>query len=97
MSNCFFRFYGEVRSWKEAKQFNSKGKSYCFSLGSVAAVKFIRSVQAWICETFGIEKTILSVTMATPEDTRINAEHIRIAAQFVEVSGGTNNSNYTIL
>jgi acetyl-CoA carboxylase/biotin carboxylase 1 len=32
--------------------------------------------------------------MATPEDMRINAEHIRIADQFVEVPGGTNNNNY---
>lgn len=34
------------------------------------------------------------VAMATPEDMRINAEHIRIADQFVEVPGGTNNNNY---
>ncbi|KAL5055492.1 hypothetical protein RYX36_036174 [Vicia faba] len=32
--------------------------------------------------------------MATSEDMRINAEHIRIADQFVEVPGGTNNNNY---
>ncbi|XP_015696967.1 acetyl-CoA carboxylase 1-like [Oryza brachyantha] len=32
--------------------------------------------------------------MATPEDLKINAEHIRIADQFVEVPGGTNNNNY---
>lgn len=32
--------------------------------------------------------------MATPEDMRIEAEHIRIADQFVEVAGGPNNNNY---
>ena len=32
--------------------------------------------------------------MATAEDTRIYAEHIRIADQFEEVPGGTNNNNY---
>ncbi|GJX39561.1 acetyl-CoA carboxylase 1-like protein [Tanacetum coccineum] len=32
--------------------------------------------------------------MATPEDMRINAEHIRIVDQFVEVLGCTNNKNY---
>jgi acetyl-CoA carboxylase/biotin carboxylase 1 len=32
--------------------------------------------------------------MATPEDLRVNAEHIRMADQFVEVPGGTNNNNY---
>lgn len=60
----------------------------------MAAVKFIRSVRTWAYETFGNEKAILLVAMATPEDMRINAEHIRIADQFVEVPGGTNNNNY---
>ncbi|KAK4489931.1 hypothetical protein RD792_000579 [Penstemon davidsonii] len=60
----------------------------------MAAVKFIRSIRTWAYETFGSEKAILLVAMATPEDMRINAEHIRIADQFVEVPGGTNNNNY---
>lgn len=60
----------------------------------MAAVKFIRSVRTWAYETFGNEKAILLVAMATPEDMRINAEHIRIADQFLEVPGGTNNNNY---
>ncbi|KAJ0683748.1 putative ligase [Helianthus annuus] len=60
----------------------------------MAAVKFIRSVRTWSYETFGSDKAILLVAMATPEDMRINAEHIRIADQFVEVPGGTNNNNY---
>ncbi|KAI4321148.1 hypothetical protein MLD38_034566 [Melastoma candidum] len=60
----------------------------------MAAVKFIRSVRTWAYETFGTEKAIVLVAMATPEDMRINAEHIRIADQFVEVPGGTNNNNY---
>lgn len=60
----------------------------------MAAVKFIRSVRTWAYETFGTERAILLVGMATPEDMRINAEHIRIADQFVEVPGGTNNNNY---
>lgn len=60
----------------------------------MAAVKFIRSVRTWAYETFGSDKAILLVAMATPEDMRINAEHIRIADQFVEVPGGTNNNNY---
>ncbi|KAL5570965.1 hypothetical protein UlMin_020562, partial [Ulmus minor] len=42
----------------------------------------------------GTEKAILLVGMATAEDTRIYAEHIRIADQFEEVPGGTNNNNY---
>ncbi|KAL5992309.1 acetyl-coenzyme-A carboxylase [Asimina triloba] len=60
----------------------------------MAAVKFMRSIRTWAYETFGTEKVIWLVAMATPEDMRINAEHIRIADQFVEVPGGTNNNNY---
>jgi acetyl-CoA carboxylase/biotin carboxylase 1 len=60
----------------------------------MAAVKFMRSIRTWAYETFGTDKAILLVAMATPEDMRINAEHIRIADQFVEVPGGTNNNNY---
>lgn len=80
---------------------------FCYALGGkrpihsilianngMAAVKFMRSVRTWAYETFGTEKAILLVAMATPEDMRINAEHIRIADKFVEVPGGTNNNNY---
>ncbi|GAB4839534.1 acetyl-coenzyme-A carboxylase [Ancistrocladus abbreviatus] len=68
--------------------------SILISNNGMAAVKFIRSVRTWAYETFGTEKAILLVAMATPEDMRINAEHIRMADQFVEVPGGTNNNNY---
>uniref|UniRef100_A0A0E0B9J6 Uncharacterized protein n=1 Tax=Oryza glumipatula TaxID=40148 RepID=A0A0E0B9J6_9ORYZ len=60
----------------------------------MAAVKFIRSIRIWNLETFGLENAILLVAMATPEDLKMNAEHIRIADKFVEVPGGTNNNNY---
>jgi len=32
--------------------------------------------------------------MATPEDIKADAEHIRMADQFIEVPGGTNTNNY---
>jgi acetyl-CoA carboxylase/biotin carboxylase 1 len=32
--------------------------------------------------------------MATPEDLQANADYIRMADQYVEVPGGTNNNNY---
>lgn len=85
----------------------SKVDEFCYALGGnrpihsilianngMAAVKFMRSIRTWAYETFGTEKAILLVAMATPEDMKINAEHIRIADQFVEVPGGTNNNNY---
>ncbi|CAM6103862.1 unnamed protein product [Calypogeia fissa] len=85
----------------------SQIEEYCFALGGtkpihsilianngMAAVKFIRSIRSWAYETFGVEKLVTLVAMATPEDMRINAEHIRMADQFIEVPGGTNNNNY---
>lgn len=32
--------------------------------------------------------------MATPEDLKVNADYIRMADQYIEVPGGTNNNNY---
>lgn len=60
----------------------------------IAAVKEIRSVRKWAYETFGNERAIQFTVMATPEDLTANAEYIRMADQFVEVPGGTNNNNY---
>jgi acetyl-CoA carboxylase/biotin carboxylase 1 len=60
----------------------------------LAAVKFMRSIRLWAQHTFGNNRAITLVAMATPEDIRINAEHVSLADQFVEVPGGTNNNNY---
>ena len=47
----------------------------------LAAVKFIRSIRSWAYKTFGNERAVALVAMATPEDMRIDAEHIRMADQ----------------
>ncbi|BCS26346.1 acetyl-CoA carboxylase ACC1 [Aspergillus puulaauensis] len=60
----------------------------------IAAVKEIRSVRKWAYETFGNERAIQFTVMATPEDLTANADYIRMADQYVEVPGGTNNNNY---
>mmetsp|Transcript_9843 Transcript_9843/g.16193 ORF Transcript_9843/g.16193 Transcript_9843/m.16193 type:complete len:2349 (-) Transcript_9843:1208-8254(-) len=60
----------------------------------IAAVKAIRSIRKWAYETFGNERQIQFVVMATPEDIKVNAEYIRLADEFVEVPGGSNNNNY---
>jgi len=60
----------------------------------LAAVKFMRSIRSWAVQTFGHARAVAMVAMATPEDIRINAEHVTQADQFVEVPGGTNNNNY---
>ncbi|KAJ9089087.1 acetyl-coenzyme-A carboxylase [Entomophthora muscae] len=60
----------------------------------IGAVKEIRSIRKWAYETFGNERAIEFTVMATPEDLKANAEYIRMADQYVEVPGGTNNNNY---
>jgi acetyl-CoA carboxylase/biotin carboxylase 1 len=52
----------------------------------IAAVKEIRSVRKWAYEVFGDERAIQFTVMATPEDLRANADYIRMADQYVEVS-----------
>jgi len=60
----------------------------------IAAVKAIRSIRKWAYETLGNERAIEFTVMATPEDLKANAEYIKLADNFVEVPGGTNNNNY---
>lgn len=60
----------------------------------IAAVKEIRSIRQWAYSEFGDEKAIQFVVMATAEDLKANAEYIRMADQYVEVPGGSNNNNY---
>ena len=51
-------------------------------------------MRKWAYETFGDERAIQFTVMATPEDLAANADYIRMADQYVEVPGGTNNNNY---
>lgn len=60
----------------------------------IAAVKEIRSIRKWAYDTFGFERAIEFVVMATPEDLKVNADYIRMADRYVEVPGGSNNHNY---
>ena len=54
----------------------------------------MRSVRTWAYKSFGDERAINLIAMASPEDMRADAEHIRMADQFVEVPGGRNVNNY---
>ena len=47
-------------------------------------------------ETFGDEKAIQFVVMATPDDLKVNAEYIRMADKYVEVPGGSNNHVFSL-
>jgi acetyl-CoA carboxylase/biotin carboxylase 1 len=45
-----------------------------------------KSVRQWAYETFGNDRAVSFVAMATPEDLGANAEYIRMADHFVPVS-----------
>jgi hypothetical protein len=63
-------------------------RSVLVANNGLAAVKFMRSIRSWANQTFGNSRAIALVAMATPEDLRINAEHVTLADQFVEVGLG---------
>ena len=60
----------------------------------MAATKSILSMRQWAYMTFGDEKAIEFVAMASREDMDANAEFIRLADTFVEVPSGSNKNNY---
>ena len=54
----------------------------------------MRSIRQWLYHTFGTDRLIEFVAMATPEDLRVGAEYIKLANAYEEVPGGKNNRNY---
>eukprot|EP00966_Prymnesium_polylepis_P070269 1633489-Prymnesium_polylepis.2 len=51
----------------------------------MAATKFILSVRNWLFETFGDDKLIHFMAMATPDDMKASARHIDLADAYFEV------------
>ncbi|KAK2795555.1 acetyl-coenzyme-A carboxylase [Onygenales sp. PD_10] len=85
---------GSVKDFVANHDGHSVITSVLIANNGIAAVKEIRSVRKWAYDTFGDEKAIQFTVMATPEDLQANADYIRMADQYVEVPGGTNNNNY---
>lgn len=85
---------GPVRDFVASHKGHTVISKILIANNGIAAVKEIRSVRKWAYETFGNERAIQFVAMATPEDLEANAEYIRMADEYVEVPGGTNNNNY---
>ncbi|CUM66038.1 uncharacterized protein PRCAT00003692001 [Priceomyces carsonii] len=85
---------GKVTDFVKSHQGHTVISKVLIANNGIAAVKEIRSVRKWAYETFADERAIQFTVMATPEDMEANAEYIRMADQFVEVPGGTNNNNY---
>lgn len=85
---------GPVKDFVEAHEGHTVISKVLIANNGMAAMKEIRSVRKWAYETFGNERAIEFTVMATPEDLKANAEYIRMADNYVEVPGGTNNNNY---
>ncbi|KAJ9659094.1 acetyl-coenzyme-A carboxylase [Coniosporium apollinis] len=85
---------GKVKEFVAANGGHTVITNVLIANNGIAAVKEIRSVRKWAYETFGDERAIQFTVMATPEDLQANADYIRMADQYVEVPGGTNNNNY---
>ena len=88
------KFDGAIATFVQAFGGSKPITSILISNNGLAAVKFIRSVRGFSLKNLGDERAISLVAMATPEDMRVGAEHIRMADQIVEVPGGSNNNNY---
>ncbi|KAI8377671.1 acetyl-CoA carboxylase [Radiomyces spectabilis] len=85
---------GPVRDFVQAQEGHTVISKVLIANNGMAAMKEIRSVRKWAYETFGNERAIEFTVMATPEDLKGNAEYIRMADNYVEVPGGSNNNNY---
>ena len=86
----------EERMWEYVKKRGGDRliRRILIANNGMAATKSIMSIRQWAYETFGDEKAVEFVVMATPEDLTVNAEFIRRADEFIEVPGGSNANNY---
>eukprot|EP01031_Cornospumella_fuschlensis_P006158 gene6158-7655_t len=74
-------FFSSVEEFVETCGGNHAIQKILVANNGVGAIKAIRSIRKWSFETFGNEKMIKFVVMATPEDMKANAEYIRMADQ----------------
>ena len=86
----------EEKMWKYVKDRGGDKliRKILIANNGMASTKTIMSIRQWAYNTFGDERAIQFVVMATPEDLAANAEFIRRADEFVEVPGGSNANNY---
>jgi len=83
-----------MMSYVTARGGNKLIRRILIANNGMASTKTIMSIRSWAYKTFGDERAIEFVVMATPEDLAANAEYIRRADEFVEVPGGSNANNY---
>eukprot|EP01038_Epipyxis_sp_PR26KG_P010409 gene10409-13983_t len=87
-------FYGSVEAFVTESGGDHAIQKILIANNGIGATKAIISIRRWAFETFGNDRMIKFVVMATPEDMKANAEYIRMADQVVDVPGGSNNNNY---
>ena len=87
-------FFGTVDDYVRFCEGDHAISKILIANNGIGATKAIRSIRKWSFGVFGDERKIKFVVMATPEDTRANAEYIRMADEVVDVPGGGNNNNY---
>ncbi|EEB08176.1 acetyl-CoA/biotin carboxylase [Schizosaccharomyces japonicus yFS275] len=85
---------GKLKDYVKSRNGHTVISSILIANNGIAAVKEIRSIRKWAYETFNDERAIQFTVMATPEDLKVNADYIRMADQYIEVPGGSNNNNY---
>ena len=86
--------FSSVKEYVQQRGGNKVIETILIANNGIAAVKCMISVRKWAYGTFGDERAIQFVVMATPEDLKANAEYIRMADQIEEVPGGSNANNY---
>lgn len=94
MSKAVSLPFATVEEFVEWSEGDHVIKKVLIANNGIGAVKAIRSIRRWAYDTFGNEKIIQFVVMATPDDMKANAEFIRMADIVVDVPGGSNNNNY---
>lgn len=83
-----------MEKWVKEKGGKRAIQKILIANNGMAATKSILSMRQWAYMTFGDEKAIEFVAMASREDMDANAEFIRLADTFVEVPSGSNKNNY---
>jgi len=87
-------FFKTVEEYVEFSGGSHPIRKILIANNGIGAIKAIRSIRRWSFETFGNERMVKFVCMATPQDMKANCEYIRMADEVVDVPGGSNNNNY---
>jgi len=86
--------FPDVESYVAALEGKRPIKRLLVANNGIAAAKLTHSIRRWCYSTFGNERMIEIVAMASADDLAANMEYIRSADKVVHVPGGSNVNNY---